>query len=186
MSRIGKKPISVPQGVKVNIADKVIKVEGPKGKMDHAMPACVSVELKDNILQFKGKTDSNQDKALLGTTRALVLNMIKGVTDGYSRTLEIVGVGFRATVQQNKLNLQIGFTHPIDYIPPEGVKVEAPKQTLIVVSGSDKAKVGQAAAEIRDFRPPEPYKGKGIRYQGEHVRKKLGKAIAKTGAGGAG
>lgn len=182
MSRIGKKPITVPNPVKVGILDGKVSVEGPKGKLEFALSNRISVELKDGLLTFKSVSDSKLDKSLLGTSRAIVANMVKGVIEEYVKRLEIVGVGFRAQMQQNKLNLQLGFTHPVVYTPPEGIKIETPKPNQIVVKGIDKAKVGQVAAELRFVMPPEPYKGKGIRYDKEFVRKKLGKSVAKQAA----
>lgn len=182
MSRIGKKTIAVPKGIKVSIAGNKIEIESQKGKLDYMMPDSVSVDVKDNCITVKGDADSRLGRIAWGATRALIANMVKGVSEGYTKQLEIVGVGFRAQVQANKLNLQIGFTHPVVYTPPQGVNVEAPKPTQIVIKGMDKAKVGHAAAEIRAIFPPEPYKGKGIRYLGEFVRKKLGKAVTKESA----
>ncbi|MDD5618176.1 MAG: 50S ribosomal protein L6 [Candidatus Omnitrophica bacterium] len=182
MSRIGKKPIAVPKEVKVNLADNKISIEGKNGKLEHTIPYRISAELKDGILQFKSVSEAKLDKSLLGTTRAIALNMIIGVSQGYEKKLEIIGVGFRAQTDKNNLNMQLGFTHPVVYTPLEGVKIETPKPNQIVVKGIDKVKVGQVAAEIRGIMPPEPYKGKGIRYVGEYVRKKLGKAVAKTTA----
>lgn len=177
MSRIGKKPIIVPQQVKINVSDNKISVEGKNGKLEHSLPNAISVEFKDNILMLKSASDSDKDKSFLGTTRAIVANMIKGVSEGFEKQLEIVGVGLRAQIQQNTLNLQLGFSHPVNYTVPTGVKIETPKPNLIFVKGIDKEKVGQVAAEIRSIMPPEPYKGKGIRYVNEYVRKKVGKAV---------
>lgn len=179
MSRIGKKPIVVPNQVKINISDNKVSVEGPKGKLEHTLPHRISAQLKDNILTFKSVSESKLDKSLWGTSRAILANMIKGVTEEYVKQMEIVGVGFRAQIQQNKLNMQLGFTHPVIYAPPEGIKIEVPKPNQIIIKGIDKAKVGQVAAELRSVMPPEPYKGKGIRYDKEFVKKKLGKAVAK-------
>lgn len=179
MSRIGKKSIAIPKQVKINISDKRLSVEGPKGKLEYNIPYSVSLELKDSFLSLRSATDSKTDKTLLGTTRANIANMVKGVFEGYSKQLEIVGVGFRAQIQIDKLNLQLGFTHPVIYTVPKDIKIEVPKPTQIIVRGIDKAKVGQVAAKIHSIMPPEPYKGKGIRYLGEYVRKKLGKAISK-------
>jgi large subunit ribosomal protein L6 len=179
MSRIGKKIINIPKDVKVSLVDKKILIEGKIGKLEHALPDRISVEIKDSTLTVKRVADLKIDKSLQGTTRAIIMNMVKGVTEGYVKQLEIVGVGFKAQMQQNNLNLQLGFTHPVVYTPLEGVKIEAPKLNQIVVKGCDKAKVGQVAAEIRAIMPPEPYKGKGIRYLGEFVRKKVGKAVTK-------
>lgn len=179
MARLGKKSIIVPKEVKVNISDNKVYVEGKNGKLEHAMPSSISIETKDGQLFVKIASQSKLDKSLQGTTRAIIINMIKGVMEGYVKQLEIVGVGYRAQMQQNKLNLQVGFTHPVTYAAPEGVKIETPKPNQIVVKGIDKVKVGQTAAEIRSILPPEPYKGKGIRYANEHVRKKVGKTITK-------
>ena len=177
MSRIGKKPITVAQQVKINISDNKIIIEGKNGKLEFTLSDRISAEFKDNILMFKSVSDSDKDKSLLGTARALVANMIKGVSEGFEKRLEIVGVGFRAQMQQNTLNLQLGFSHPVNYTAPTGVKIETPKPNLIFVKGIDKEKVGQTAAEIRSIMPPEPYKGKGIRYANEYIRKKVGKAV---------
>lgn len=183
MSRIGKKPITIPNQVKINIADSKISIEGPKGKLEHVLPNAISAELKDILLVVKIESNNTDTaKSLMGTSRAILANMVKGVTEGYSKQLEIVGVGFRAQAQGNNLNMQLGFTHPVVYAVPVGITIETPKPTQIFIKGIDKAKVGQVAAEIRSVMPPEPYKGKGIRYLGEHVRKKLGKAISKQGA----
>jgi large subunit ribosomal protein L6 len=179
MSRIGKKPITVPKDVKVSLAGDKIVVEGKNGKLEHIIPHRITAELKEGILSFNSVSQAKLDKSLLGTTRALIANMIKGISQGYEKQLEIVGVGFRAQVDKGNLHMQLGFTHPVIYTPLEGVKIETPKPNQIVVKGSDKAKVGQVAAQIRRVMPPEPYKGKGIRYAGEYVRKKLGKAVAK-------
>jgi large subunit ribosomal protein L6 len=179
MSRIGKKPIEIPNDVKVNVANNQVCVEGKGGKLEHNLPQRISVEVKDNIVIVKSSLQTKLDRSLMGTTRAIIANMVKGVTQGYSKQLEIVGVGFRAQMQQNKLNLQLGFTHPVIYTAPEGVKIEAPKPNQIMIKGIDKVKVGQTAAEIRSIMPPEPYKGKGIRYLNEYVRKKVGKTVTK-------
>lgn len=182
MSRIGKKPITIPKEVKVEVKDGIVFVEGSKGKLNYSLSNRINLEIKDNQLFVTRCADTKLDKSLHGLSRALVLNMIKGVTEGYKKQLEIVGVGFRAQMQGNNLNMQLGFTHPVNFPAPEGIKIETPKQTIIVVSGIDKQKVGKVAAEIRDIFPPEPYKGKGIRYAGEYVKKKIGKAQAATGA----
>lgn len=179
MARLGKKVIIVPKEVKVNISSNKICVEGKNGKLEQAMPSGISVEAKDDQLFVKITSETKTSKSLQGTIRAIIINMIKGVTEGYVKQLEIVGVGYRAQKQQDKLNLQLGFSHPVVYSSPEGVEIETPKPNQIVVKGIDKVKVGQAAAEIRAIFPPEPYKGKGIRYTNEYVRKKVGKAITK-------
>lgn len=178
MSRIGKKPITIPQDVKIEAKDGSIKVNGPKGNLDWELSPRISIEIKEGQLMLKRHSDTKLDKSLHGLCRAKVFNMIKGVTDGYAKELEIVGVGFRAQVQGSNLNMQLGFSHPVNFPVPEGIKIETPKQTQIVVRGIDKEKVGEVAAKIRAIFPPEPYKGKGIRYAGEYVKKKIGKAQA--------
>ncbi|MBI4394635.1 MAG: 50S ribosomal protein L6 [Candidatus Omnitrophica bacterium] len=176
MSRIGRKPILVPQGVKVQIAGAKIHVEGPKGKLDLNVHPRMKVAVSDNQIAVSRPTNIPQDRALHGLTRTLIANMVTGVTQEFSKTLEIEGVGFKAQLQGKKLQLSLGFSHPIDFQIPEGIKVEVPKPTIVVVKGVDKVQVGQAAANIRKFFEPEPYKGKGIRYAGEQIRKKAGKA----------
>jgi len=180
MSRIGKKPINIPSGVKVEVKEGQIFVEGPKGKLNRTLPLRLNVEIKDNQIFIKRNSDTKLDKSLHGLYRALIFNMIKGVNEGYVKELEIQGVGFKAQVKDNLLNLQLGFSHPVNYLIPEGIKIETPKQTQIVIRGIDKEKVGEVAAEIRAIYPPEPYKGKGIRYLGEFVKRKIGKAQATT------
>jgi len=178
MSRIGKKPVQVPANVTVTIAGLKVSVEGPKGKLDYTMPPDFKAQVKEGQLTVTRPSDVKQDMAYHGLARNMINNMIKGVTDGYSKGLEIHGVGFRAQVQGKALVMQLGFTHPINFAIPDGIVVETPKPTDIVVKGIDKQKVGQAAANIRSYFKPEPYKGKGIRYVGEYVRKKAGKAVA--------
>lgn len=178
MSRIGKRPIDIPANVKVEIKGSEVAVEGPKGKLRRTIHQRIKAEIKDNRIIVTRTTDSNQDKSLHGLTRNIIFNMIKGVSEGFSKELEIRGVGFRAQVSGKVLSLQLGFSHPVDFHIPEGISVEAPKPTQIVVKGIDKEKVGSIAAKIRSFYKPEPYKGKGIRYVGEYVRHKVGKAVA--------
>lgn len=178
MSRVGKKPIDIPNNVKVVIDAKTIRVEGPKGKLSLDFHPRVEISIDANKAVVKRQSDSKIDKSLHGLTRTLVNNMVKGVTEGYKKDLEIVGVGFKAAVQGKQLILNLGFTHPINYDIPEGITIQAPKPLNISVSGIDKRLVGQTAAEIRDFYRPEPYKGKGIRYAGEYVRRKVGKKVA--------
>ncbi|HSM05784.1 MAG TPA: 50S ribosomal protein L6 [Longimicrobiales bacterium] len=175
MSRIGKQPVAVPKGVEVAIDGQHVKVKGPKGELTLDVHPQMSVAQEDGELRVTRPSDQPKERALHGLTRALLANMVEGVTEGFSRTLEIQGVGYRAEKKGNSLNLALGFSHPVVYDPPEGVNIEVPNQTTIVVQGADKQAVGQAAAVIRGFRPPEPYKGKGIRYQGEQVRRKAGK-----------
>lgn len=185
MSRIGKKAIAIPDGVKVAMAGDAIGVEGKLGKLSYKVPAGFKVEIKDNKVSIGRPSDEKQDKATHGLIRSLVNNMVIGVTEGYKKDLEIVGVGFKAAMQGKVLNIQLSFSHPINYNIPEGIIVETPKPNIITVKGIDKAKVGEVAAKIRDYYRPEPYKGKGIKYAGEHVRRKAGKAVAGA-AGGAG
>lgn len=180
MSRIGKKPIVIPEKVKVESKDGYIYVEGPKGKLSRPVSQRLIFEIKDNQIVLKRLTDTKSDKSLHGLYRALISNMIKGVTDGYSKQLEIIGVGFKAQVQGSNLNMQLGFSHPVNFPIPVDIKIETPKPTQIIVSGIDKEKVGEISTEIRAIRPPEPYKGKGIRFLGEYVKKKVGKSATAT------
>jgi len=175
MSRVGKMPVAIPKGVDVELAGGTVTVKGPKGELGLDVHPTMKVTVDDGEIRVERPSDQKQHRALHGLTRALLANMVEGVTAGFSKTLEIVGVGYRAEMKGKKLNLSLGFSHPIDYQPVEGVSIECPNQTTVVISGPDKQKVGQAAAEIRGFRPPEPYKGKGVRYQGERVRRKAGK-----------
>jgi large subunit ribosomal protein L6 len=179
MSRLGKKPVLIPQEVKVEINGQIISAQGPKGKSTFNMLEPISAKLENGVLTFTRKDDSKTSKSFHGLTRSLVVNMIQGVAKGFVKELEIVGVGFRAQVQGKMLTLQLGFTHPINFPIPDDLKILAPKQTQVIIEGIDKFRVGQIAAKIRDFFPPEPYKGKGIRYLGEHVRRKVGKVVTK-------
>lgn len=180
MSLIGKKPVAIPKDVKVEVRDSKVFVEGPKGKLDFAISPRISVEIKDTQLSVKGVAETKLDKSLHGLTRAIIANMVKGVTEGYMKEMEIIGVGFKAQVQGNKLTMQLGFSHPVVFSIPEGIKIETPKPTHIVIRGINKETVGEVAAEIRAVYPPEPYKGKGIRFVGEYIKKKVGKAAAAT------
>ncbi|MFZ5802307.1 MAG: 50S ribosomal protein L6 [Candidatus Omnitrophota bacterium] len=177
MSRIGKKIITVPAGVKVKIDGGKVFVEGPKGKLEQVIHPRVEVTLKDGAITVARHTDIGADRALHGLVRSLIVNMIQGVTQGYQKELLLEGVGYKAQVKGKALTLNLGFTHPIDYEIPQGVEIKCANPTAITVSGADKQKVGQAAAEIRRFHKPEPYKGKGIRYVDEHVRRKQGKTV---------
>jgi large subunit ribosomal protein L6 len=179
MSRVGRKPIPIPKGVRVEKSNGVIKVSGPKGELTAQVHPRIEVEISSDQILVKRKSDARIDKALHGLWRALINNMIVGVTEGYTKKLEIVGIGYRAELKGKALVLYLGYSHPIIFIPPDGVKIEVPQPTNIVVSGIDKQLVGQVAAKIRSFRPPEPYKGKGIRYEGEVIRMKAGKAAGK-------
>ncbi len=182
MSRVGRKPIPIDKGVKVQINGKAIKVAGPKGELDAEVHRALQLEVKDNQVVVSRSGDLKPEKALHGLWRALIQNMVKGVTEGFTKKLELVGVGYRAEMKGKKLQLALGFSHPILFAPPDGIKIEAPTQTNITISGIDKQLVGQVAAKIRSFRPPEPYKGKGVKYEGEVIRRKAGKAAAASGA----
>ncbi|HCK77026.1 MAG TPA: 50S ribosomal protein L6 [Gammaproteobacteria bacterium] len=173
MSRVAKNPIRIPAGVEAVLGDASVSVKGPQGELSLALHPGVGVEQSDGIIKVSPRND--QSWAMAGTFRALIANMVTGVATGFEKKLEIIGVGYRAQAQGQKLNLSLGFSHPVVYQMPEGVFVETPTQTEIVLKGSDKQRVGQAAAEIRGFRPPEPYKGKGIRYSGEYVVRKQAK-----------
>lgn len=172
MSRVARKPVTVPKGVEVKLNDQALSVKGPKGQLDFTVHGLVGVEINDGVLTVTPKQGSKEAGALAGTTRAVVQNMVTGVSDGFTKKLELVGVGYRAQAQGKKLNLTLGFSHPVVYELPEGVTAETPSQTEIVVKGFDKQKVGQVAAEIRAYRPPEPYKGKGVKYADEVIVRK--------------
>jgi large subunit ribosomal protein L6 len=179
MSRIGKLPIAVPKGVTIAIDGNTVKVKGPKGELTRQFAEGISIGQEGEALQVKRASDEENHKALHGLSRTLLANMVEGVTKGYQKTLEISGVGYKAEVKPFGLQLALGFSHAIQYKAPAGVKLSAPQPTTIVIDGADKEKVGQVAAELRNLRPPEPYKGKGIKYQGEVVRRKAGKAGGK-------
>ena len=177
MSRIGKAPILVPNGVEVGISDKSIEVKGPKGSLDFEVPGSISVRQDGDQIYVERPDDERTNRALHGLTRSLINNMVIGVSEGFSKELEIIGVGYRAQAKgQSSLELQLGFSHPISVEAPEGVSFDVPEPTRIIISGIDKQIVGQVAADIRSYRKPEPYKGKGVRYLGEHVVRKAGKA----------
>ena len=173
MSRVAKNPIQVPTGVDINIGGAQVTVKGPKGNLVLDLHPTVSLEQDGSEIRVQWKTD--KDLAMAGTFRSLVNNMVTGVSEGFQKKLQLVGVGYRAQLQGNSLNLALGFSHPIEYQAPDGITIETPTQTEIIVSGCDKQRVGQAAAEIRSFRPPEPYKGKGVRYSDERVVRKEAK-----------
>ena len=175
MSRIGKLPVAIPGGVALDYREPVLTVRGPRGELTLDVHSAMTVQVGDREVVVKRPSDSRVHRSLHGLTRALIANMVHGVTNGYSKTLEIVGVGYRAQKKGNVLVLSLGYSHTIDYPEPGGITLECPRQDVVVVSGIDKQKVGQVAAEIRSFRPPEPYKGKGVRYQGEQIRRKVGK-----------
>ncbi|MCH4827767.1 50S ribosomal protein L6 [Planococcus halocryophilus] len=176
MSRVGKKPIEVPADVTITLGDKnAVTVKGPKGELTREFHKDITIALEDNVLTLTRPSDSKDHRTNHGTTRALLANMVTGVSEGFSRTLELVGVGYRAQLQGEKLVLNVGYSHPVEFIPENGVTVEVPANTKVIVKGIDKERVGALASNIRQVRPPEPYKGKGIRYEGEAVRRKEGK-----------
>ncbi len=175
MSRIGAQPIDVPAGVTIDIQSGNVSVKGPKGELTQNFTPDIVVEQNDNVLVVKRPSDSQEHKAQHGLVRALLANMVNNCANGYSKELEIQGVGYRAAVKGRSIELSVGFSHPVVIDPPEGVTIECPQPTQVIVSGADKQKVGEIAAQIRKTRPPEPYKGKGIRYKGEHVQRKVGK-----------
>ena len=179
MSRIGKQPITIPAKVKVEVKGQKVLVEGPKGKLDFDLPKRTSLAVKDGIITVSRAGDDAESKALHGLSRALVNNMVKGVTDGFIKKLEIQGVGFKAAVTGKVVNLALGFSHPIEYPIPPGIAITVDKQTHVVISGVDRQLVGQTAANIRGLKKPDPYKQKGIRYTGERLKKKAGKAGGK-------
>jgi large subunit ribosomal protein L6 len=181
MSRVGRKVIEIPKAVKVNIGPQALQIEGPKGKLTTPVPPGISFKLENGELAASRASDERQQRAFHGLARALASNAVRGVTEGFSRELDIVGVGYKAAVEGNKVVLSLGYSHPVVYPIPDGIKVAVEKQTHITVSGIDRQKVGQVAAELRSLRKPDPYKQKGIRYTGEVLKKKAGKAGA-TGA----
>ena len=179
MSRVGRMPIDIPAGVTVKLDGQVITVKGPKGELTRTLHPNIKVTVNDNVITVERPNDEKENRALHGLTRALIANMVTGVSVGFKKELEIVGVGYRAQMKGKKLALTLGFSHPLELDPPEGITIECPSATQIVVSGPNNEHVGEFAAKIRGYRLPEPYKGKGIRYVGEHVRRKAGKAGTK-------
>jgi large subunit ribosomal protein L6 len=180
MSRIGKKPITVPNGVTVQVEGGHVAVKGPKGELSHTVHPEMQVTLDDGEIRVVRPSDQKRHRALHGLTRSLLYNMVEGVTHGFTKRLEIHGVGYKAEAISKGVRLVVGYSHPVDYAPPAGVNIQVENPTTLAVEGIDKQAVGQVAAEIRKVRPPEPYKGKGIRYQGEYVRRKAGKTGAKA------
>ncbi|MCL1594798.1 MAG: 50S ribosomal protein L6 [Actinomycetia bacterium] len=176
MSRVGKAPISLPSGVEVKVSGRVVEVKGPKGSLTQDIDPAINVSVDDGTVALDRSNDERSSRALHGLYRSLINNMVIGVSEGYSKELTAVGVGYRASLKGKNLELLVGFSHPVNIEAPDGITFEVPEQTKIIVSGIDKQKVGQVAANIRAVRPPEPYKGKGIRYVDEHVRRKAGKA----------
>ena len=176
MSRIGKRPIAIPAGVECNIDGQTVTIKGPKGTLTQTVDNSIAIEMNDGVMTLTRPDDSNKSKALHGLYNSLITNMVKGVTEGYSKKLEINGVGYRAQLQGKDLNMNLGYSHPVVMTPPEGITIEVPNANTIIISGADKQQVGQFAAVVREKRLPEPYKGKGIKYDYEHIRRKEGKA----------
>jgi large subunit ribosomal protein L6 len=175
MSRIGKKPVAIPGGVTASVNGQVVSVKGPKGELKHVLVDDVIAKLKQGTIEVAPREDTQNARAMWGMSRTLLANLVTGVTEGFTKKLEITGVGYRAAVQGSNVQLQLGYSHDVTYPIPQGIQVQCPKPTEIIVTGIDKQKVGQVAAEIRRFRPPEPYKGKGVRYAGEFIFRKEGK-----------
>lgn len=175
MSRIGKKPIELPAGVTVTLNGNTVTVKGPKGELTRTFSPEIGINIEENVVTLTRPSDSKEHKTIHGTTRSLLANMVEGVSKGFERSLELIGVGYRAQKQGKKLVLNVGYSHPVEIEPEEGLEIEVPSNTKVIVKGIDKERVGALAANIRDVRPPEPYKGKGIRYEGEYVRRKEGK-----------
>lgn len=175
MSRIGKKLIEIPSGVTVTNNDNTVTVKGPKGELTRAFHPDMEIKIEDNVLTVSRPSENKEHRALHGTTRSLIANMVEGVSKGFERGLELIGVGYRAAKSGNKLVLNVGYSHPVEIVPEAGVEVEVPSQTKVIIKGIDKERVGALASNIRAVRAPEPYKGKGIRYEGEFVRRKEGK-----------
>lgn len=179
MSRVGKKPVTIPKGVSVSFKDGLLKVKGPKGELAETIHPNIGVEVKDSEVLFTRGNDEKLNRSLHGLSRALVQNMVDGVTAGYKKTLDIIGVGYRAEMKGKNLFLTLGYSHPIYFLPPDGVAIQTPTQTQITIEGIDKQLVGQIASKIRSFRKPEPYKGKGVKYDNEFIRRKAGKTAGK-------
>lgn len=179
MSRIGRAPIAIPDGVKVDVKGNVVSVKGPKGELRREFHKDMIIEVANGEILVKRPTENKEHKSLHGLTRTLIFNMVTGVTQGYQKNLEIAGVGYRAAKQGNKLVLTLGYSHPVEVEQPKGLEIQVPAPTKITVSGINKEQVGAMAAQIRGYREPEPYKGKGIRYEGEHIRRKVGKTGGK-------
>ena len=175
MSRIGKKPIEIPTGVTITINGDVVTVKGPKGELTRSFNSDIEIKVEENVINLSRPSESKEHRSIHGTSRSLLANMVEGVSKGFEKSLELIGVGYRAQKQGKKLVLNVGYSHPVEFEPEEGVEVEVPSNTKVIVKGINKERVGALAANIRQVRPPEPYKGKGIRYEGEVVRRKEGK-----------
>ena len=180
MSRVGRRPVPIPAGVSVTVVENLVTVKGPKGELKRSMHPEMAVAVEGSLVKVTRPSDEGRHRALHGLTRALIRNMVDGVTTGYTKALEIQGIGYKAEAVSDGLRLALGFSHPVEYKAPAGIKLSVDNNTLVKVDGIDKELVGQVAADLRKIRPPEPYKGKGIRYQGEHVRRKAGKTGAKA------
>ncbi|MGH3186428.1 MAG: 50S ribosomal protein L6 [Streptosporangiaceae bacterium] len=176
MSRIGRLPVTIPSGVRVDVEGRAVTVQGPKGTLQLTVPEPIDVVREDGVVRVTRPNDEGPVRALHGLSRTLIANMVTGVTDGYSKTLEIVGVGYRVQAKGSDLEFSLGYSHPVPVVPPEGISFRVETPTRFVVEGIDKQKVGEVAAQIRKLRKPDPYKGKGVRYQGEQIRRKVGKA----------
>ena len=179
MSRVGKKPLEIPAGVTFTNNNNTVTVKGPKGELTRTFHPDIEIKVEDNVINVSRPSDQKEHRALHGTTRSVLGNMVEGVTKGFERGLELIGVGYRAQKQGNKVVLSVGYSHPVEIVPEAGIEIDVPTQTKLVVKGIDKERVGAVAANIRGVRPPEPYKGKGIRYEGEYVRRKEGKTAKK-------
>lgn len=175
MSRVGKKPIEIPAGVTVTNENNFVTVKGPKGELSRSFNQDITIAIEENVITITRPSEAKEHRALHGTTRAVLANMVEGVSKGFERSLDLIGVGYRAAKQGKKLVLNVGYSHPVEIEPEEGIEIEVPSNTKVIVKGTDKERVGALAANIRGVRPPEPYKGKGIRYEGEFVRRKEGK-----------
>ncbi|RST71790.1 50S ribosomal protein L6 [Siminovitchia acidinfaciens] len=175
MSRIGNKPIEIPSGVTVTKDGNTVTVKGPKGELSNTFNSDINISIEDNVINVTRPSDAKEHRSMHGTTRSLVANMVEGVSKGFEKSLELVGVGYRAQKQGNKLVLNVGYSHPVEFEPEAGVEIDVPTNTKVIVKGYNKERVGALASNIRAVRPPEPYKGKGIRYEGEYVRRKEGK-----------
>ncbi|MDT8862276.1 50S ribosomal protein L6 [Alkalihalobacillus sp. MEB130] len=175
MSRIGKKPVEVPSGVTITLDGTLLTVKGPKGELQRNLHEDMKINIEENQVTVERPSDNKEHRALHGTTRSLINNMVEGVTKGFERSLELVGVGYRATKSGQKLVLNVGYSHPVEIVPEQGIEIEVPANTKVIVKGIDKERVGALASNIRSVRLPEPYKGKGIRYEGEYIRRKEGK-----------
>lgn len=184
MSRIGKAPILIPQGVKISFDNNKLKIQGTKGSLEYSIPENIKLKMEDNYIKLSLNNDEEIYKPIYGTTRAIISNLIEGVTKGYERSLVIVGQGYRAKLEGSKLILQLGYALPIEYIPPQGIKITVPDPQKIIITGIDKEIVGNVAATIKAFKLPDHYKGQGVTYEGEYIRKKAGKKAAGAGAYG--